>query len=594
MYSANTRALKKIWPGFSHEIESEYSPDNAVEFFTAASGSAGMKYNGRHLTSPRDPAKEAERLIASAFPNPVDIAVFLHFGLGYEIEALKRRWPDTQIIVLEPRVPLFLSALHARNFLQLLSPPGITMIMDTEPSVLGQLLNDRHHESVCFFPLRNIARLNPEYLEEAAEWFRRFNSRREINTNTLKRFGKVWVRNLFANLPVMAKAGSVEDLKDIFRGFPVLVLAAGPSLDNLSPFIKNLTERMVIIAVDTASGWCRIHGITPDFLVVVDPQYWNTRHLDFTQSPGIIISESSTHPGVFRKIASVTLFCASLFPLGRFFESYCGVGGILGAGGSVSTTAWDLARFLGAGRIFIAGLDLGYPDLKTHYKGSLFEELSHVWSDRTKPSETSHFKTIRDGSPLKTAANNGKDVLSDRRLSLYRWWFENRMKEPQTPRTYNLSDGGVRIEGMTPELPQRLTELPAIRRELKKLLEPFTRFSAETPAAGSHIAAQKLLQGLSDLENSLNRLRSDCEDALSLLNDSTVPLDVRFSKLRHLDAKILSSPVKDIAGFLITPPESKSATDAETESRNLYTGIISSIEYHSQQIRVSVDSLHKY
>ncbi len=600
MYTSNTAALKKLWPAFTEEIEEAYTPDPNAEVVTTASGHAGLKYSGRFLTSSRDPEKDAQRLIDAAFPEFVDIAVFLHFSCGYEIEALKKRWPETAIIVLEPLIPLFLSALHARDLSRIFTPPGITLIMDSSPEVLGQLLNERHHESVQFFPLRNIARIHPEYLENVREWFRRFDSRREINTNTLKRFGRVWVRNLFSNLPVMAKAGAIGNLQDVLKGIPALVLAAGPSLDCLIPVIKQLQERMAIIAVDTAAGWCRLHQVEPDFLVVVDPQYWNTRHLNYFTYDCILVSESSTYPSVFRNLHCTTYFSSSLFPLGRFLESYCGIEGNLGAGGSVSTTAWDLARFLGASSIHVAGLDLGYPQLRTHYGGSLFEELSHVWSVRKSPAETMHFKAVRDGSPVKADANGGGEVISDRRLSLYRWWFENRMKEAQSPPSYNLSDGGVKIEGMDPRNPEELTNLPNLRNRINGALKPYWKNPESqnaTMAGSEHSLVQPpLVKGLELLKKSLTDLSCVCKNALEILDKYKTAPEVCFKKLKVIDEQIIRSPVKDIAGFLIDSPENSSEQDtdnAQAVSRKLYSGILQSIEFHLQHIDRATAALQK-
>ncbi len=591
MYIRNTKALKTLWPAFHEEIESSYTPDPEAEIISAVSGAPGLKYRGRFLTSSRDPVKEAARLVEAAFPEFVDIAVFLHFGCGYEIEALKQRWPDTAVIVLEPQIPLFLTALHARDLTNIFSSPGITLIMDSSPEILGQLLNERHHESVKFFPLRNIARLHPEYLANVEEWFRRFDSRREINTNTLKRFGRVWVRNLLSNLPVMAGAGAIGHLQGILKGIPAIVLAAGPSLDCLIPYIQECRKRMAVIAVDTSAGWCRRHQVEPDFLVVVDPQYWNTRHLDFFQSASILVSESSTYPSVFRSLKCTTYFSSSLFPLGRFLERYCSIEGTLGAGGSVSTTAWDLARFLGASSIYIAGLDLGYPGLKTHYGGSLFEELSHVWSDRNSPAETMHFKTVRDGSPLKVEANGGGEVLSDRRLSLYRWWFENRMKEPQSPPTYNLSEGGVKIDGMSPITPGELTIIPRVRDKLEEILASFRK----VPSSGNQETGE-LLRGLQLLTTSLNELSDLCTKAITILQNQATSRPEKFKKLRIIDEKILKSPVKDIAGFLIDNPGNTPEAeirDESTVSKKLYSGILDSISFHRELISTASKSLQK-
>ncbi|WP_319477425.1 6-hydroxymethylpterin diphosphokinase MptE-like protein [Marispirochaeta aestuarii] len=580
MFESNIRSLCSLWPGFRREIADKYAPHPAVRIIPTETGESALSLEGRFLSTRRDPVREAERIIEARFPAAPDIAVFLHFGLGYELEAFFRRYPDTPVILLEPDIPLFMTALDARDFSTLFRKKGLVLLLDTPPSSLATVLNDRCNDTVELFPIKSIARLHPDYLEALNEWFHRFQSRREINRNTLKRFGRVWVRNLLSNLQVLAEAVPLGELEGILDGRPCLVLAAGPSLDTLSDHIHELRKRMALIAVDTSAAWCRQQDIQPDFLVVVDPQYWNTRHLDPVDREQILVSESSTHPAVFRRITGPRFFCSSLFPLGSFLEKDLNIHGKLGAGGSVSTTAWDLARFLGAGKVFCAGLDLGYPDNRTHYSGSLFEELSHIWSCRANPSMTQHFRYIRDGSPLTTESNSGEPVLSDRRLSLYRWWFENRMSEPGSPATFTLSRKGVLIRGMEHAGPLELLKLPEIREELDTLLpgRDYRRLPGDIDTSAI------ILKGLTELDTSLMEMEILCRRALGILDNPAGSSSELLAALGTLDTEIMANPAKDIAGFLLDA-EPEAPEDPFVASRKVYTSILDSVLYHREHLQ---------
>ncbi|WP_319561846.1 6-hydroxymethylpterin diphosphokinase MptE-like protein [Marispirochaeta sp.] len=578
MYESNIDALSSLWPDFRNQIGNNYKPHSKAQVIPTETGQLSLHLDGRALTSRRNPVREAERIIDARFPVPPDLAVFLHFGLGYELESFVRRYPDTPVILLEPDIPLFLTALTARDFRPLFCSGQLVLFLDAPPSSLGNLLNDRRNDEVELFTLKSIARLHPEYSYALSEWFHRFNSRREINRNTLRRFGRVWVRNLLSNLPILAEASPVGDLEGILEGRPCLVLAAGPSLDILAPIIHEIGQRMALIAVDTTAAWCLNQGIQPDFLVVVDPQYWNTRHLDPVRTKQVLISESSTHPSVFRRISGPRFFCSSLFPLGNFLEKGLNIHGNLGAGGSVATTAWDFARFLGAGKIFCAGLDLGYPDRQTHYAGSLFEELSHLWSNRTNPSMSQHFRYIRDGSPVKVESTSGREVLSDKRLSLYRWWFENRMSESNSPPTFTLSREGVLIEGMEYSNPRELLALPMLRKELDKLL-PCTD-SRET---GKNTDFAEIFRGLQELEKSLEELETLCKKGLDSLKTSGGNTHSLITILAEIDKAIMNNRAKDIAGFLFDT-EPVVCEDPLESSRKIYTSILDSVRYHREHL----------
>ena len=96
--------------------------------------------------------------------------------------------------------------------------------------------------------------------------------------------------------------------KDNSPPYHPLVLGAGPSLDHILPFAAEIAERCVIIAVDTALAALARHAIQPDFAVVIDPQYWNSRHLDRVAPGGTVpICESSVNPRALRLLGSLPL-----------------------------------------------------------------------------------------------------------------------------------------------------------------------------------------------------------------------------------------------------------------------------------------------
>jgi 6-hydroxymethylpterin diphosphokinase MptE-like len=584
MYADNVEILSGIWPDFREKIADRYAPSPEAEIRPAESGDPALLLRGLHLSSRRDPVRDADRIMGSRFTSPPDLAVFLHFGLGYELEAFWKRFPQTPVVLLEPDVPLFLTACTARDLCGLLSNPLLTLLLDTPPEALAALLSDRHHDRIEFFPLKAVARLHSDYLEKVEEWFRRFYSRREINRNTLKRFGRVWVRNLLQNLPVLSGARPVGELQGILAGRPCLVLAAGPTLDELAGRIHEIRQRMAVVAVDTAASWCGAHRIRPDFLVVVDPQYWNSRHLDALTEPQVLVSESSTHPSVFRRLKGLRYFSSSLFPLGSYLEGRLGIYGNLGAGGSVATTAWDFARFIGAGSIYCGGLDLGFPDMRTHYHGSLFEELSHLRSTRTCTAMSQQFRVVRDGSPVLAESADGGKVVSDRRLALYRWWFENRLKEPGTPPSYTLSTKGVRIDGMLTAEPESLLELSLLRGELDTILPKPQDEAPMIDAAPPEGSA--LRQGLDELDEILGDLEIICSEALKVCASGGDPVRAA-ARLQRIDARILAHPAKEIAGFLLDAEEKRSEDPIEA-SAQVYGSIRDSVLYHRELIRSKV------
>ena len=146
--------------------------------------------------------------------------------------------------------------------------------------------------------------------------------RRDINVNTLNRFGRLWVRNLCRNMggvpPVPGRGISPRHLRRAARPRRGRGAVAGR---DRAPSLAELRERMLVVSVNTPLRACRERGVEPDFTVVVDPQYWASRSLDWTLAcGGVLVAEPSTCPRVFRREEERFFLCSSLFPLGETLE----------------------------------------------------------------------------------------------------------------------------------------------------------------------------------------------------------------------------------------------------------------------------------
>jgi hypothetical protein len=390
-------------------------------------------------------------------------------------------------------------------------------------------------------------------------------SRDDVNRATLKRFGKRWVRNLSRNTAAIRDLPGINALTGVLAGtdIPVFLAAAGPTLDKTAPILAEIAERCVTVAVDTSLRFLLRCGVDPDFVVSVDPQYWNFRHLDRAPAPNThLIAESAVYPPCLRHPFRGAFFCGSLFPLGSFIETRVDPKGELGAGGSVATTAWDFARNLGARSIWIAGLDLSFPDLKTHFRGALFEDRSHAESQRFSPAETWSVRALRDGYPFPAASGSGGVVLTDKRLSLYAAWFENRFAQYPEITNHGLSGGGLAIKGLELSSREALLALPVRREEIQSRLEGLFSsiengfFSPETKKSRLdryEKTLKTLLEGLKETKNLAEDAAKTAETGLRRFTQGRLSPEEQEKTLKKLDAAnsgITNSAVKEVAGFL--------------------------------------------
>ncbi len=559
------------------------------------SGELTAFLDGRALHSRFDPVREAEKTAASV-PGDTAIVVLGGFGLGYVAEALLRSAPGRPLVIAEADEETLVKAAEVRDISPLLQSPEVSLISGGDPeNVKGFLTGGPAGSRIYLIIWRPSREISPEWYDRLNRAVEDTSRRRAVNARTLERFGRLWVRNLAANIPIFTRALSLEPWRDSFRAFPALILAGGPSLESLLPDLKELAERYLIIAVDTAVPAALRCGVQPDVITAVDPQYWNTRHLDHcfeAAGDALILAESSTHPGVFRSLKGRPWLTRTKFPLGTLLEDAAGIQGELKAGGSVATAAWDLARFLGCKTLTIAGLDLGFPGGRTHYSGSLSRERPHYFSNRSAPSETLFFHALRDAGPEYVDAADGGRILSDMRMDVYAAWFEESVSRLSDHYPALVGSKGRKIPGMSITSVSEMKRMPVCRGTLIPLLRK-VRDSGNNPSASTQINRMvreilKTLEQLESLSKQGIRLAEQTEKAIKKRENT----DIYLKALNQVDEKLLSGEGRELISFLIQPiilelssqtvPDN---TDPLSSSLRLYGEIAESASYHRAYLK---------
>ncbi len=581
----------------------------------AARGGLTFSVDGRWVHSRVDPVKEAERLAElAAGEGPL---VVLGLGLGYAAEAALAAAPERPLVIVERDARILDFVLDSRDLRALLSRPRLAIVVGGDPADAAAALEAAGGGRPAVVSNRALRELDPEWYDEAERALRTWSTKDEVNGATLRRFGTRWVRNLVSNIEAIRDLPGIALLEGCAEGLPALLVAAGPSLDEVLPRLPEISRRCVLVVVDTALRAVLGAGAMPDFVLVVDPQYWNARHLDRCPVPdSVVVTESAVYPSVLRHPRGKAFLCSSLFPLGRFVEDRVDPKGELGAGGSVATTAWDFARTIGAAPLWVAGLDLGFPGCKTHFKGALFEERVHAETVRTAPVELRSFRALRDGIPFRAPDAAGGRVLTDKRLALYAAWFESRFARHPEARPLSLSERGLRIAGMESRGIRELLDLPERRREIDIRLEAALQradgaFGAE---AARESRAAAFGRAVGDLARSLEELRGIAEEAEAAARSafdrrsglSGAEVGRVLEVLDGANAVIAASSAKEVAGFLFPPVaelEREVATPREDAlgrhleySQRLYGRLAASAAFHGRLLgryRASAESPQK-
>ena len=418
---------------------------------------ATLTVRGGFLHSKYNPQEEARRILGSEFFQTAEVrnrCIFAGLGLGYLASQYIEHFPAAEAVIIEADCNVFLCFLAARQLDSFFRHRKLSLLIGTQPEEAASFLASTGWNSSILFKAAVSIEAYKQWYEAFFALLERNKMKNSINAKTLERFGTLWLKNTVKNLSTLCTAAKIGCFKNAFPDAAAAVLAGGPSLTAHLELIKKSGMDFLIIAVDTALRACLRAGITPDFVLSFDPQYWNYLHtagLDTGKS--LLISEAAVFPAVLRQQSRAVFLSNSSSPFARYLEGKgqneagdadC----TLAAGGSVTTTAWDFARYIGANPVIMAGLDLAYPNKQTHFAGSTFEEAAHTRSTRLAPAEQANFNSLYSAFPSLHKDYAGGTVLTDRRMLLYAWWFESALAKYPEVKTFNLMPHGVFIPGM--------------------------------------------------------------------------------------------------------------------------------------------------
>ncbi len=146
-------------------------------------------------------------------------------------------------------------------------------------------------------------------------------------------------------------------LENTFSGQTAVIMAGGPSLDEILPWIKQNRQRIIIFAVSRIARQLLHHHIEPDFIFSVDPSDLSfdisKDMLKFSNKP-IFIYANHTISNLVSQWPGTSLYLGDRLP----WMSKLNQKNFHGAGPTVTNTAIASAHLFGFERILLTGVDL--------------------------------------------------------------------------------------------------------------------------------------------------------------------------------------------------------------------------------------------
>lgn len=310
------------------------------------------------------------------------------FGDGEHLRVLLGVLPATaRVFVGEADAKRLRSTLEHEDLADVLADPrlllGVGELDDAffQPLARDDIVEVTDVDPVVFSPEYNKA---PSYY---AQFFRDFARQVDVQR---KLFGTrvvdaaLWQANTFANLPLLGPAPDVSALRGAFTGRAMVLVSAGPSLDESLDFVAAVQDRAVVVAVNSSYRALRHAGVIPHLVLAADPRGFTVR--GFSEVP---VDETwlVTTPIVDPKVAG--LFEGRCFTWSGANELFteirrrCGLapGTSLVERGTVSACAIDLAVLTGCDRVCFVGQDVAVcEDGRSHAHDSFYTDLdsNHV------------------------------------------------------------------------------------------------------------------------------------------------------------------------------------------------------------------------
>ena len=305
---------------------------------------------------------------------------------------------------------------------------------------------------------------------------------------------KIFIDAQMANLaenriPAIAMRGRLE-------GLTCVLLAGGPSLDEILPWVKENRDKLVVMAISRVCERLQDEGLVPDIIFAIDPHLAcvnASRGIYAFADRSLLIHAFHVYPAVLHQWAGISGFVGARLP----WDCETNPDNFLVTAPTVTNTAITNAILCGAKELLLAGVDLCYTaDGYTHAEGSAEHEAGPSIAEMTLYVETN------GGSRAETnhAYKNGINTIAQQ---------VQEQARPCGCRVINPAPHAARIPGVdyVPLDQIGLTEIPAAAREA--ISEPFRG-----------VGREERLRHCQRMLVELFAIRRDVEGVKTLTNDA--------------------------------------------------------------------------
>lgn len=408
------------------------------------------------IHSKYDPINEAEKFVGQYVNENIGHykhILFYGVGLGYHISAFMEKYPGVSFSLYEPNPAILYHYLSNKSLRDLPLKSLKNIYAEANPDQAAYLLKDFlssvSREGVLLIVLPSYERIFKKDYENFITQFKNSITERKTGLNINLAFEKRWTLNSLINLPhILNSPDILHDIdKEAFKNKPVLLVSAGPSLQEEIEHIRAIKENgtAYIFAVGSSILSLLSNGIYPDAVCSYDPQS-NTYEtylpiieqniesipLIYGSSVGFETVQKYPGPKVHMITSQDTVTPYYLRESGKAIQT------VLDAP-TIAAVTLELLYKLGANPIILVGQNLAYKDEQFYAQG-----IQYATSTQKRPTELTEEDRLK---AITVKDVYGNYILTNDGFNRMRKQMEAYIASFANVSVINTTKGGAKIEG---------------------------------------------------------------------------------------------------------------------------------------------------
>jgi hypothetical protein len=470
MYQKNFKALKK-----AHPLQADWLKDTPdvewVEKIKSKNGAANLLINGRGRKIPlydmNNPLKHPRKYVSKMVFENGNVTVLIGMGLGYLAkEILKKKQQKHFVVVIEPVAQFINEAFKLSDFSRWIANGSLLFASPTQYEIafIFQLLEEKVLTQNWYMVSEPYVEDRPQEYLYLTGFANNLINQLRCNTGTISGSGDIMAKNDIDSVPFTIARRGIEELRGLYKGKPAITVSTGPSLSKNIHLLRDIQDKVIIIAVGQALRVLLAYDIKPDFACTVDFGETNMTHYKGLMDADVPLVALNRTYAPLLKTWQGNIFISSP---GGYLQSK----GTVEQGGSVAHLCFSLAKHLGCKPIIMIGQDLALTDNKSHIgqvdaNGYIeVDENNIIQWHVTDPRSHLYGKKYEMGTAIYVPGFWGNAVLTNVGLLSFITAFENLIKVCPVP-VINCTEGGAYIKGS-----QQMMLYTAINKYCKKSID---------------------------------------------------------------------------------------------------------------------------